>query len=137
MYLEFTNNDTFSDRLIILLFHFAFILKNYKKTENKKIIQHVYDNFFKNLELNMREIGYGDLKINKSMKNYVNLFYSILNKTTSWNKIDNAEKESILSYYLEIKKKTSKLSDYFNRFDDYLKKTPLNYFSKGVIKHNF
>ena len=36
LYLNLKNNDTFSDRLIILLFHFGFFLKFYKKEIIKK-----------------------------------------------------------------------------------------------------
>ena len=36
LYLNLKNNDTFSDRLIILLFHFGFFLKIIKKKLSKK-----------------------------------------------------------------------------------------------------
>mgnify|MGYP001324897277 FL=1 len=122
---------------MILLLHFAFFLKNNKDKATKKNNQDFYDGFFKYLEINIREIGYGDAKINKNMKNYNNILYSILDKIDPWNEISFLEKESVLSNLLDTKKKPVKLVNYFERFDKYLKKTPLNCFLKGVINHKF
>ena len=36
---SFTQKDTFSDRLIIFLFHFGFFLKEFKKNQDKEIKQ--------------------------------------------------------------------------------------------------
>ena len=68
LYKEFTNHDTFSDRLIIFLFHFAFFLKIFKSESSKSILQEIYDYSFRQLELSIREIGYSDVTINKNMK---------------------------------------------------------------------
>ena len=85
LYLNFKNNDTFSDRLIILLFHFGFFLKIYKNEIIKKMKLKIYLIFLiRQIELSIREIGYGDVSVNKKMKDYVNLFYSILEKIENW-----------------------------------------------------
>ena len=42
LYLNLKNNDTFSDRLIILLFHFGFFLKIYKKENVQKKRHKIY-----------------------------------------------------------------------------------------------
>ena len=39
---SFTQKDTFSDRLMIFLLHFAFFLKIYKNNENHKEMQNIY-----------------------------------------------------------------------------------------------
>ena len=137
IYIEFTLKDSFSDRLVILLMHFAIFLKNIKNKESKKLTQLIHDNFFHQLELNLREIGYGDSKINKSMKSYINYFFNIIDQISNWEHLNELEKESILVKILHSKKSTLKLVDYFNRFDNYVKKTSLILFSKGVIKHKF
>ena len=137
LYLEFTSNDTFSDRLLILLIHFAFFIENTKKNENKSKTQSIYDFFFKQLEVNLREIGYGDSKINKYMKVYINNFYNILSKIVEWEKLNIEEKESIISNTLGISSKVTKLTNYFDRYFNYIKKTSLIFFLKGVIKHKF
>ena len=46
--------DTFSDRLSLFLFHFAFILKKFKNDENDKKLQELYDYNFRQLELSIR-----------------------------------------------------------------------------------
>ena len=65
LYKNFKKQDTFSERLIFFLLHFAFFLKNFKNENNSSILQEIYDFNFRQLELNIREIGYGDQSINK------------------------------------------------------------------------
>ena len=79
LYKKSDNTETFSDRLTIFLLHFAFFLKNYKKNSSKKELQDLYDFIFRQIELSVREIGYGDVSINKRMKEYVNFMHSIIN----------------------------------------------------------
>ena len=78
------------------MLHFAFFLKDFKNKENKDILQDIYDFTFRQLELSIREIGYGDQSINKKMKDYINIFYSILDKINNWNNLDNVKKGKIL-----------------------------------------
>ena len=92
LYLKLKNDETFSDRLIILLFHFGFFLQIYKKEISKSEAQKLFDFFIKQIELSIREIGYGDVSVNKKMKDYVNLFYSILDKIDKWENMDNKKK---------------------------------------------
>ena len=66
----------FSDSLIFLMFHFALFLKNYKSQLSKKNLQNYMIFSFNQIELSIREIGYGDVSVNKKMKEYVNFFYS-------------------------------------------------------------
>ena len=70
--------DNFSDRLTLFLLHFSFFLKNFKNEENKIVLQEIYDFIFRQLELSIREIGYGDQSINKKMKDYINLLFKFL-----------------------------------------------------------
>ena len=65
LYKSLNRDDNFSDRLTLFLLHFAFFLKNFKNEENKIILQKIYDFIFRQLELSIREIGYGDQSINK------------------------------------------------------------------------
>jgi cytochrome b pre-mRNA-processing protein 3 len=80
--------DTFSDRLSLFLFHFAFILKEYKNAKNEKILQELYDFNFRQLELSIREIGYGDQSINKKMKDYINVFHGLISEIHFWEKME-------------------------------------------------
>ena len=133
----FTDKDTFSDRILILLFHFAFFLRQYKSTTDKEYLQRFYDYFFRQIELSLREIGYGDVSINKKMKDYINNFYSILDKINDWDNLDNEKKGEILGFYYKLKDNHLEIVNYFNNFEIYLSKTPLKSFTKGVINHKF
>ena len=133
----FTDKDTFSDRMLILLFHFAFFLRAYKKITDKEYFQKFFDYFFRQIELSLREIGYGDVSINKKMKEYINIFYSILDKINDWNNLDNEKKGEILGFYYNLKDNHLKIVNYFNNFEIYLSKTALKSFTKGVINHKF
>ena len=74
------------------MLHFAFFLKNFKDEQNKKILQEIYDFNFRQLELSIREIGYGDQSINKKMKDYINLFHSMVSEIHFWNSLSRSEK---------------------------------------------
>ena len=133
----FTNKDTFSDRILILLFHFAFFLREYKKNTDKEYLQKFFDYFFRQIELSLREIGYGDVSINKKMKDYINIFYSILDKINDWGNLDNEKKGEILGFYYNLKDNHQKIVIYFNNFELYLSKTTLKSFTKSVLNHKF
>ena len=132
-----SNKETFSDRLTIFFFHFAFFLKIYKKQTSKKNLQNLYDFIFKQIELSIREIGYGDATVNKKMKLYVNLMYSIIDKVELWEKLNLSEKTKFFSDFIEVNKETSFFINYFNKYADYLSKKPLNYFTNDVISLKF
>ena len=133
LYKDFTSQDTFSDRLIFLLLHFSFFLKVFKKDNDKKILQEIYDFFFRQLELSIREIGYGDQSINKKMKDYINLFYSMIEKVDDWEKLSTNERRSILSFFLNNSLDTVYLVDYFEKYRLNLSNNSLNFYIKGVI----
>ena len=133
----FTDKDTFSDRILILLFHFAFFLRQYKGKTDKEYLQKFFDYFFRQIELNLREIGYGDVSINKKMKDYINNFYSILDKINDWNNLENEKKGEILAFYYKLNDNHLKIVNYFDNYEIYLSKTPLKSFTKSVINHKF
>ena len=125
LYKSFVKQDTFSDRLIFFLIHFAFFVKNYKNEENTKILQDIYDFIFRQLELSIREIGYGDQSINKKMKDYINLFHSIISEIHYWNDIDKEEKKNKFRLFLENNMEIDHLIDYFDDFEVKLSKKNL------------
>ena len=129
----FTQKDTFSDRLIIFLFHFGFFLKEFKKTQDKELLQEIFDYIFKELEISIREIGYGDASINKKMKTYVNSLYSIIEKIESWDQLSLDNKNQIFISFLNYDGDVSKLTKYFDKYSIFLKKNSFNSFLNGVI----
>ena len=125
--------DSFSDRLTLFLIHFAFILKEFKSEENTNKLQDLYDFNFRQLELSLREIGYGDQSINKKMKDYINVFHSIISEIHYWNKLEFKGKQEKLSIFLHNFDDIKYLVDYFDDFNNDLSKNNLNSFIKGVI----
>jgi|TARA_B110001452_G_C14939158_1_gene328430 cytochrome b pre-mRNA-processing protein 3 len=133
LYKDFKYQDTFSDRLIFFLLHFAFFLKVYKKDDNKELLQEIYDYIFRQMELSIREIGYGDQSINKKMKDYLNLFYAMIDKIDIWDNLDFKAKNDILVTFLDKSLNTENLVDYFEKYRLKLVNNTLNSFIKGVI----
>ena len=132
LYRSLNRNDNFSDRLTLFLLHFAFFLKNYKNDQNKEILQKIYDFNFRQLELSIREIGYGDQSINKKMKVYINLFHSMVSEIHFWDDLNREKKIEKLSIFLNDFKKIDNFVDYFEDFRENLSKKNLNYLLKGV-----
>ena len=97
-------NDTFETRIYLMFFHFSIMMIIFKKKE-KKFDQSAYDSLFFNIENNLRELGYGDVAVNKKMKDLNKILYDILLK------IDNSENDS-------IKINKSLIIKYFNQLND-------------------
>ena len=108
-------------------------MKNFKNEENKQILQEIYDFNFRQLELSIREIGYGDQSINKKMKVYINLFHSMVSEIHFWDDLNREKKIEKLSIFLEDFKNIDEFVDYFEVFREKLSKKNLNYLTKGVI----
>ena len=132
LYKNLNREDNFSDRLTFFLLHFSFFFKNFKKDENKDILQEIYDFNFRQLELSIREIGYGDQSINKKMKDYVNLFHSMVSEIHFWDTFSRSEKLKKFSLFLTDFQNIDELLDYFEEFNSNLSKKTLNSYLKSV-----
>ena len=132
LYKSLNREDNFSDRLTLFLLHFSFFLKDFKNEENKIILQEIYDFIFRQLELSIREIGYGDQSINKKMKDYINLFHSMVSEIHFWNDLSRTQKIEKFSIFLTDFKEIEYLLDYFELFNDNLSKKTLNSYLKSV-----
>ena len=70
-YTKFALADSFQNRINLIFMHLSliFIKTNQKTNTNdyKDFYQKVFDLTFNRIELNMREIGYGDVYVNKNM----------------------------------------------------------------------
>jgi len=133
LYKNLDREDNFADRLNLFLLHFSFFLKNFKNEQNKKILQEIYDYNFRQLELSIREIGYGDQSINKKMKDYINLFHSMVSEIHFWDDLSKSEKLNKISIFLSDFQNNQELLDYFDDFNSNLSKKNLNYYLKSVI----
>ncbi len=137
LYKNTSSNEAFSDRLTMFFFHFAFFLKLFKNQTSKKNLQDLYDFIFKQIELSIREIGYGDISVNKKMKEYVNLMYAIIDRVELWENLDSSSKYMFFSDFIDVDKKSSFFVRYFNKYALYLTKNSFNYFTKEVISLKF
>ena len=125
--------DTFYDRMIIFFFHLAFLLKIYKNRENKKNLQNFFDFCIRQIELSIREIGYGDATINKKMKEYVNILFSIIDNIDSWETKINYEKKKILNSYIEDMTNDEFFINYLDKYTNFLLKNSFNKLTKDIL----
>ena len=132
LYINLTDNETFSDRIVFLLFHLSFFLRAYKKSTSKIVLQEIHDFFFKQVELSIREIGYGDVSINKYMKKYINFFYDIVSNIDEWHLKNNHQKTDILIKFINNPKNISYFVEYFDKLSNFYKNNTLNYFTKDI-----
>ena len=137
LYYNLKNDDTFSDRLVILLLHLSFFFKIYKDSLSKEEAQDLFDFIIRQIELSIREIGYGDVSVNKKMKDYVNLFYSILEKIENWDIFDRSKKTKLLRDLMNIKEDNVLFIEYFDKYTHFLSKNSLKNFTKDIIEFKF
>ena len=127
-YTKFNLTDTFQNRINLIFLHISFIfIKIKQNSENKKykfFYQKMFDLIFKKIELNMREIGYGDVVVNKNMKFLVKVFYNILLNCGNFKEKNLHGKSLFLSRHLEhnINQKTLHnlpLIKYFDKYETF------------------
>ena len=68
--------DTFETRIYLMFIHFSILMIIFKK-KGSKLDQNSYDSFFHNIEYNLRELGFGDVTVNKKMKDFNKILYDI------------------------------------------------------------
>ena len=82
--------------------------------------------------MSIREIGYGDQSINKKMKDYINLFHSMVSEIHFWDNLRDSEKQKKISIFLYDFKNIDNLLQYFEDFNSNLSKKTLNSYLKSV-----
>ena len=133
-YKDINLEDKLENRVIIIFAHLAIILnclKNDKK--NKVISQQIYDNIFLNLENNLREMGHGDVTVNKKMKDLNQIFHDLLIKFINKDK-SNKIKINEMTKFLFLTKKNDeisiKLNEYFTKYYNFC----FDIINKNMIK---
>ena len=138
--------DTFQNRIYLIFIHIAFLFIKIKQKNHKAIYkafyQKVFDLIFNNIELNMREIGYGDTVINKNMKFLVIAFYNILLNCENFNRKSLNLKKMFFSKYLEynIKRKKANnvhLIEYFDKYQAFCLDLTLDSVLKGELNFKY
>ena len=124
-YTKFDLIDTFQNRIHLIFIHISFIfikIKQNNKNQIYKILyQKIFDLTFNKIELNMRELGYGDTPVNKNMRFLIKTFYDILINCEKYKKMNDQAKSIFFNKFLELKIKgnTSIMAiiDYFNKYE--------------------
>ena len=131
----YNNNkqDVFYDRMVIFFFHLGFLLKNYKNDESKENLQKFFDFCIRQIELSIREIGYGDATINKKMKDYVNILFSIIDKIDKWETFDQEQKIEIVKNYIDDTNNYNNYVKYIDKYRSFLAKNSFNNLSKEIL----
>ena len=119
-YEEILLKDDFETRINLIFVHFSILLIIFKKKE-KNFSQQVFDNIFLNIEYHIRELGYGDVTVNKKMKTLTRIFYDILLKLEKANLKDfKADAKVLKTYFEPLSANTPLLTDTLNAyFDDF------------------
>lgn len=135
--------DNFETRIYLMFIHFS-ILMIISKKKGMKFDQNTYDNFFNKVEYDLRELGFGDVTVNKKMKELNQILYDILLKLDK--KKENNEdfklNESLVSSYLNISKKNNKFiytefEAYFSHFFNFCFELPLDNMLKEITKFKY
>tara|TARA_B100000780_G_scaffold132548_1_gene92951 strand:+ start:2241 stop:2741 length:501 start_codon:yes stop_codon:yes gene_type:complete len=131
--------DNFETRINLVFIHLSIILVIFKERNKEDFPQNVFDNIFLNIEYHIRELGYGDVAVNKKMKSLLRVFYDILLKIKLENTSKGTIDKTILSIYLEPQHKEPKqlvdnLAIYFEKFYYFCFELENNSMIQGLIK---
>ena len=136
-YTKIKLKDTFDTRIFLMFIHFSIMMIVFKK-KGKKFNQDSYDSLFHNIENNLREAGFGDVSVNKKMKDFNKQLYDILLKIE--NKNNNSfklNKELVIKYFNELdepnKDKFIEFDDYFKNFYNFCFELPLDNMIREAI----
>jgi cytochrome b pre-mRNA-processing protein 3 len=145
-YTKFNLIDTFDNRINLIFIHACFLFnkakRNNKSEEYKFFYQETFDFIFEKIELNMREIGYGDVTINKNMRFLVKNFYHVLltcekYKEMSINQKDVFLKKQLKESKLENKSHNKGLIEYFDKYEAFCFDLSSDSVLKGELNFNF
>ena len=138
--------DTFQNRIYLIFIHISFLFIKIKQNNQKEIYkifyQKIFDLIFKNIELNMREIGYGDIVTNKNMKFLVKTFYNILLNCENFNEKSFNLKKMFFFKYLKhnsMKKKADNLPliEYFDKYQAFCFDLSFDSVLQGNLQFNY
>ena len=121
--------DNFETRIYLMFMHFSIMLIVSKK-KGVKFDQKLYDLLFHAIENNLRELGFGDVSVNKKMKELNKIFYDILLKINIEKSNFKTNKKLILKYFNDANMKKSEnyelFSEYFLNFFKYCFELPVD-----------
>ena len=139
-YLNLDINDDFESRFDIIILH-SFIIFYFLKSSSeseKELSQLLFDYMFNDFDNNLREMGFGDIAVNKKMKVFITAFYGrITNYSQGVDQIKkNASDEMLNNAILNNIYKGKKLDSFYLKFfKDYIMRN-LSFFNSRNIKTN-
>tara|TARA_B100000315_G_scaffold105919_1_gene97114 strand:+ start:57 stop:581 length:525 start_codon:yes stop_codon:yes gene_type:complete len=145
-YTKFDLIDTFQNRIHLIFIHISFIFIKIKQNNKNRIYkifyQKIFDLIFNKIELNMREIGFGDTTINKNMKFLVKTFYNILINCEKYKKMSTNDKSKFFNKYLKLNnvKNTDNnegIIEYFDKYEAFCFDLNPNSVLRGELKFNY
>ena len=140
-YKKINLKDNFETRIYLMFMHFSIMMIIFKN-KGKKFNQSEYDNFFDNIEYNLREIGFGDVTVNKKMKELNKILYDILLKIKTQTIENNDLSFKLISKYFNEFKNANEdnykeFEGYFKSFYDFCYKLPLENMIKKAINFRY
>ena len=134
-------SDDFETRVLLIFFHLSIILKIAKRENLKKKSQEIFDNIFQNIEYHIRELGHGDVSVNKNMKNLSKIFYDILYNLDQHSLETETSKNLIKKYFFtknnNENEKIVNLLEYFKKFRNFCFDLDINIMLNGSIDFNY
>ena len=132
--------DNFETRINLIFIHMSLILIVFRDKKKDDFPQDIFDNIFLNIEYHIRELGYGDVAVNKKMKSLLRNFYDILLKIRPYENKRYIINKIVLENYLEPESKNSKqliddLANYFDKFYHFCFELKNNSMLKGQINY--
>ena len=123
-YIDFKLKDDFETRFDLIIFHAFIIFFYYKNLNDKKshISQDLFDLMFSDFENNLREMGFGDIAVNKKMKVFITAFYGRIAQYSKGIELykSNGDKtllqQTILNNIYKGNKKLNQYTDYFTEY---------------------
>ena len=125
-YLNLKLKDNFETRFDLIIFHAFIIFFYYKnlKQEKSSISQDLFDFMFSDFENNLREMGFGDIAVNKKMKVFIAAFYGRIAQYSKGIDVYNKDGDKSLLHQTilnNIYKGDEALSHHINYFIEYMK----------------
>ena len=114
-YSKINLKDTFETRIYLMFVHYSIILQIFKM-KKREFSQKSYDSLFYAIENNLRELGFGDVAVNKKMKDLNKVFYDILLKINNSKTNIELNKNLIIKYFPQLNDLNSNKYQLFNDY---------------------
>ena len=133
-YKDIKLEDKLENRIILIFGHLSILLNILKKNKKYETFsQELYDNIFLNIENNLRELGHGDVMVNKKMKLMNRTFHDILLKFVNSKKNNDINSKEIMKFLYKSEENNEileKVSAYFNKYQNFC----FDIINKNMIK---